>query len=576
MLKAVVTRRDLSELIKDRVVERRLFSKRIIELEIMGLVSRSESSVVITEAGEYLLKAYELGRPDPSVDPWINSAVIYALELGKRTDYVPREWLGFLRERGLWGDDGITEAGEYVLKSYKVAKPSIFLTPEVVEFLIALPPGPAPYDELIALRDAGGYGQAVVNALEAMRLLRIYPPSPLGSTYVLTPTGRRVKEALLKIPVYDSVISLNEYVAKLLSKDVLSEADEKFLEGMHLRSHGRVTEAGKDLLECYRHLGEDVKPVTPFVISVEEIRVLDAIKEFKINQPKGEGPTYRDLRDAVTEVKELGNTLHLLESKDLVRRVEVKGKDTYELTKVGEEVLRRFKGLRKDITSPPVKAATYALAGKPPKPEWVREGRELGIVFNDVTSRGYFIIEVSKRIRRSPYLTMYDTNIVHKTPLKGIKLVDLRAKVMESIGGCERDFERALSEAEGKGFIEVLPNDYVVLTEVGKLVKDVVVTASTQELLKAKVSITPTHYYILKTIKDNITKYKKVITESGPGTPDEVSLVYNNVKKYTSITTEEVKKVLHQLRAYALLGRTGVTSAGETLIKVGDYLRITE
>lgn len=573
LLKAIVKEGNVDKLISSKIVERRLFSRRIVELEIMRLLSRIGSAVTLTEAGKYLINAFELAKPEPDIDPWINSAVIYALELGELTNYIPNDWVSFLTKRGLWDEKGITEAGKLVLKAYGIARPSLFLTPDIAEFLIALPPGPAPLDELIALRDAGGYGHNVVNALEAMRLLRIYPPSKGGSTYVLTPTGRRVKEALLKVPIYDSVIVLNERIAKLLRSESLSEADERELESMHLRSGGEVTEAGEDLLRSYGGIKEEPKPTTPFVISVKEVKVLDAIKEFIIKSPKGVGPTYNDLKEKVG-INELGEVLHLLESKNLIRRVEVKGKDTYELTEIGEEVRRRFKGLNRDITSPPVKAATYALAGKPPKPEWVKEGRELGIVFNDVTSRGYFILEVSKRIKRVPYLTLYDTNIVHKVPMKGITLEDLKSMVVEAVGGDEANFMNALSEAEGKGFIEVLPNDYVVLTEVGKLIKDVIATASTQELLKAKVSITPTHYFILKTIKDGISNYKRILMESGPGSADEISFIYNNLKKYTSVSIEEIKKVLSQLRAYGILGRVGPTSAGEALLNAG-YLMVS-
>ncbi len=570
MLKTINTEINLSDLIRSKVIERRLITRRILELEIMKLIQRCNSSIRITLAGKELIEAFNLAKPSPFINPWINTAVIYALELGKSTGYLPQDWVRFLQPRGLWYEGKITKAGEHILAIYRRIKPQLFLTPTIAEFLIALPPGPAPLDELLALIDAGGYSRNITDMLEAMRLLRIYPPSRIGSTYVLTPAGRVVKEALLKIPIYDSIIVINEHVTNLLLSKKLSEVNTKELGIMHLISKGEITEAGKELLKGYKCINEEAKPVTPFVISTNEVKVLDTIREFRIKNFNRVNPTYDDLRSKLNNINELTNLLHSLESKELVRRVEIEGRDTYELTKLGEVVLRRFKGLNRDITSSPVKAATYALAGKPPKPEWVKEGRELGIVFNDVTSRGYFILEVSKRIKRAPYLTIYDTNIVHKVPMKGITLEDLKSRVIEAVGGDESSFMNALSEAEGKGFIEVLPNDYVVLTEAGKLVKEVVVSASTQELLKAKVSITPTHYYVLKTIKDNITQYKKVLKESGPESASEISLVYNNVRRYTSITTEEVKKVLHQLRAYALLGKTGITSAGEALLKVGE------
>ncbi|MCD6340425.1 MAG: DUF505 family protein, partial [Desulfurococcales archaeon] len=80
--------------------------------------------------------------------------------------------------------------------AYSKARTLIYITPEIAEFLLSLPPGPAPYDELVRLKDTGGYSAHVVNALEATRLLKISSPMKEDSIYVLTPLDRRVRKAL--------------------------------------------------------------------------------------------------------------------------------------------------------------------------------------------------------------------------------------------------------------------------------------------------------------------------------------------------------------------------------------------
>lgn len=562
--------KNADKLSASNVIARKEFSRTIMELHIMGLVKISGNDIIITPAGERIVEAYEaINIPEDKIpDPWINSAVIYALELAEMTGYVPKLWEDMLEARGLW-DKGITKAAVKVLEAYRNARPLIYITPEIAEFLIGLPPGPAPLDELIAFRDSGGYGRNVVNALEATRLLKISPPTPGGSTYILTPVGRKVRRALLRTPIYDSVILIDERIVDLMQRESLSEAEVSELERMHLKSGMKTTSMGEELVESYKEQTKTEEIVVPFSISVEELKVMKVIEEFAKKYPPEEPvPTYSDLKDKVPEVN-LGEILHLLEAKELIKRVEKRRKDTYELTDIGLEVLSKFRELSKDITSSAVKSATYALVGRPPKAEWVKEGRELGIVFNDITERGWFLINIVKRIHKKPFLTVYDTNIVHKVPAKGMKIYELARSIAQALNTDESGVIKAISEAESKGLVDVLPNDVVILTSLGKTIKDVISMASTDELLKSRISITPTHYNVLLIIKENIGTLKKIYAQKDIRTliNEEVKIIYNNIKKVTSITLEEIKKTLQQLRAYGLLGRTGITEAGELLLK---------
>ncbi len=570
VLRKLKEERSADKLSASNIVARREFSRTVMELHIMGLVKISGDNIIITHAGERIVEAFEaINVPEDKIpDPWINSAVIYALELAELTGYVPKLWRDMLEARGLWSN-GTTKAATEILEAYRNARPLIYITPEIAEFLIGLPPGPAPLDELIASRDSGGYGHNVVNALEATRLLRISPPTPEGSTYILTPVGRKVRRALLRAPIYDSVILIDERIVDLMQREDLSEAEISELERMHLRTGTKTTSMGKELVESYKEQTKVEDVIVPFSISVEELAVMKMIEEFTKKYPPEEPvPTYSDLRDKVPGVN-LGEILHLLEAKELVKRVEKRSKDTYELTDIGLEVLSKFRDLDRNITSSAVKSATYTVIGRPPKAEWVKEGRELGIIFNDITERGWFLINIAKRIRKKPFLTIYDANIVHKVPAKGMKIDELVKNIANTLNVDEGGVVRAISEAESKGLVDVLPNDVVVLTYLGKAVKDVISMASTNELLKSRISITPTHYNVLLIIRENIGTLKKLYAQKDVKTliNEEVKIIYNNIKRVTSISLDEIKKTLQQLRAYGLLGRTGITEAGELLLK---------
>ncbi len=570
ILRKLREERNADKLSTSNIVVRREFSRTVMELHIMGLVKISGNNIIITPAGERIVEAYEaINIPEDKIpDPWINSAVIYALELAELTEHVPKLWKDMLEARGLW-DNGITKAAVSVLEAYRSARPLIYITPEIAEFLIGLPPGPAPLDELIAFRDSGGYGHNVVNALEAIRLLKISPPTLEGSTYILTPVGRKVRRALLRTPIYDSVILIDERIVDLMQRENLSEAEVSELERMHLKSGTKTTSMGEELVESYKEQTKAEDVIVPFSISVEELTVMKIIEEFAKKYPPEEPvPTYNDLKDKVPGVN-LGEILNLLEAKELVKRVEKRRKDTYELTGTGLEVLSKFRDLNRDITSSAVKSATYTIVGRPPKTEWVKEGRELGIVFNDITERGWFLINIAKRVHKKPFLTMYDTNIVHKVPAKGMRIDELARSVAHTLNTDESGVIKAISEAESKGLVDVLPNDVVILTLLGKVIKDVISMASTDELLKSRISITPTHYNVLLIIKENIGNLKKLYAQKDMKTliNEEVKIIYNNIKKVTSISLEEIKKTLQQLRAYGLLGRTSITEAGELLLK---------
>lgn len=558
-------------------LSRAVIGRRIMELHIQGLVRRSGGSAFLTKAGEILAEAVRDVETQLLPEPWIDSRVMWLLRYAAETGYVPPYWEDFLLERMLWGrESGLTKLGRAVYEAYREARPLIYLTPEISVFLMSLPSGPAPYEELVKVRDAGGFGDSVVRALEATRLLEITPPSEKGVVYALTRRGRKVKAALRRIPVYDSVILIDDRVLNLLRKDSLSAEELTELTIMHLAGKGGVSEFGREMEEA-AETGEEAL-IPPIGFSRDEMLALKAVKEGPSKAPPGEpAPTEEHIAKVLAElggpVKRLGALLKSLEAKGLIKRVEVKNKDTYALTEHGEWVLSKI-GADGWLPSDAVKAATYAFAGRTPKPEWVALAREHGIVVNDVTSRGEALVNLSARLVRRPILTKYIAAVLAKTPAKGAARDIIVRDVQEWLGFSKEDVLRAITEAESMYYVHVYPNDYVVLTDAGALMKDVVTGGKTDEFLNHEISITPLHYHVLVTFSENIDAIKKIWQEIQKAARfgEEVALIYNKVRKYTSVTLGEIEKALAQLRGYDLIGRYTITGAGRALIAAGEAL----
>jgi len=104
--------------------------------------------------------------------------------------------------------------------------------------------------------------------------------------------------------------------------------------------------------------------------------------------------------------------------------------------------------------------------------------------------------------------------------------------------------------------------------------KDVVTSGKTDESLNHEISITPLHYHVLRTFNENIDAIKKIWQEiqKVDKFSEEVALIYNKIKRYTSVTLGEIEKALTQLRGYNILGRYTITSAGKKLLTAGEAL----
>ncbi len=534
------------------------FQIRAIELYILGFAELEGGKIKLTEAGRKLLEITELLNLDELPEVVADTEIMKMLELLEETGKVPEGWLEKLKERKLADENGLTEFGKALLKLYRETHPVVYLTPEIVSFLRGMPKI-GTLDELITYKNSKLYGDNIVNALQAMRLLLISPPTERGRAFATTPAAKLALKAVSMIPVFARAIVLRKEDFEAL-KAGRSNAE---LESMGLADEKGTTEFGKAVMETYEAMGRVEEKVLPIYLLDDELAVLKAIKEIEEKYETNPDilPTEKEIGKRV-EVEDLGAILHLLESKELVERRLVKNRDTYWLTEWGKEAIN-FGTVSPDA----MKAVTYAESGDVPIAEWVIKAQEEGVVKAGVTDKGRFYLKLSRSIKRKPFLTRYDAAILAKTPRKKyIHRDELVELVRDYVGGDEKEIIRAIGEAEAKGFVVELQNGMVKLTELGDKVKTALENAKLQEIVKVKFSVTPTLYNVLKVIYEELETFNRIWKEKGEIRGYKMEEV-DVIRKHLSLSDDEIKKALTMLRQLGFLGSKSLTEAGKVLVE---------
>ena len=536
------------------------FKVRILELYILRFVELEDGRIRLTRAGRRLAKLVDRIRLEDLPEIFVDTEILKIAQLANETGYVPEEWAKLLRERGMF-DGKLNEVGREILRIYKDTHPLLYLTQEILDFVVGMPKI-GTLDELVAYKEVTG-GESIVNALQAMRMLYISPMTEGGKAFATT----KAVDFVLKIASLSKLerpIVLKPEDVKLLksgkSKDELDE--------MGLHDEKGVTELGETALEAYDAMVSREDKILPIYILDEEIEVVKAIMEIEDLNKRNPDilPTHDEILKR-TNVEDLGEVLHVLESKELVERRLVKNKDCYWTTDWAKRVVNYGR-----VTSDGMKAVTYPLSGDVPIAEWVLKAKEEGLVKAGITQKGWVMLELSRSIRRKPYLTRYDVAILSKTP-KGrfIHRDELVKLVGDLVGGDEESIIKAIGEAEAKGFIVELQNKMVKLTELGRNVKNAVESAKVKELLATKFGITPTTFGVLKVIHENAEVFNKIWKEkleSKGYRTDEVEFL----KSKLSLSEDEIKKSLVVLRALGFLGKRSITQAGRTLVRAYSKL----
>jgi len=533
------------------------FLIRVIELYILGFVELDGGRIKLTGAGKRLLEITDSLNLEELPDLIADTEIMKMLELLEETGRIPGGWLEKLKERKLANENGLTEFGKALLQVYRETHPIVYLTPEIVSFLRGMPKI-GTLDELATFKNSRLYGDNLVNALQAMRLLLISPPTEKGKAFTTTPAARLALKAVSMIPVFTRAIVLRKEDFEALK----AGRSNSELESMGLSDEKGTTELGRAIMDTYEAMGKVEEKVLPIYLLDDELTVLKAIGEIEGKHEANPEilPTEREIAKRAG-VEDLGALLHLLESKELVERRLVKNRDTYWLTEWGREAIK-FGAVSPDA----MKAITYAESGDVPTADWVLSAREEGLINTGVTDKGRFYLKLSKSIKRKPFITRYDAAILAKTPMKKyIHKDELVGLVRDYVGGDEKGITRAIGEAEAKGFIVEFQNGMVKLTGLGEKIKTALENAKLQEVVKVKFSVTPTLYNVLRVIHDNIEAFNRIWKEKGESRGYKMEEV-DVIRKYLSLSDEEIEKALTMLRELGFLGGKSLTEAGRVLI----------
>ncbi|MEO2083364.1 MAG: DUF505 domain-containing protein, partial [Desulfurobacteriaceae bacterium] len=312
----------------------------------------------------------------------------------------------------------------------------------------------------------------------------------------------------------------------------------------------------KHLLEhygrrLYQDLGyqkkEEIKKKFSEVKTVEEL--------FKSFYEKG-NEWYQKMYDIVQE------SLYTLESFNLVRAEEKEGKKVHYLTEFGRKVLKDMetRGFR-EIPSVAVKAITIANKEfASPNVDWYRKGVETYLIGGgEATEAGKMYATMAYEIERLPHITRFELQVLHKLPEKGAFVRDVYDWFDET---WKEEVTYALNKLEARGYIDILQNEAIVVTEVGKLIKKAL--AGTPEGFANP--ITPLAVRVLKALREVGTLYVK---------EKKVRVLPKNFKeamKLSGLDPETFEKELVILRASNLIGKSSINEAGLLILEALERL----
>ncbi|HID47310.1 MAG TPA: DUF505 domain-containing protein [Methanococcaceae archaeon] len=534
------------------------FEVRIAELFILGFIEISGGDITFTDVGRRMLELIDKIPIEEIPDVYINSEIIKIMELLDKTGYVPESWNSLLLERYLADSEGLTEVGKEILNIYRESHPVVYLTPDILNFVKGMPKIGL-YDELITYKNTKKQGDNILNALQAMRLLSISPTTEAGKAFATTVALKEVLKIASMVPKLTRALILRKEDFDAMRRGDFSEemVDSGFCE------KGEITALGQSMLNTYSEIGKTYQEITPVYVLEEEITVLKTIEIIKEKYETNPEvlPTYKEIRKR-SGIEDLGEILHTLEFKELIRREVIKNKDTYWMTEFGEKI--------KDlgtVTTDGMKAITYPEHNDTPIAEWVLKGKEENVVDRGITDKGSFLLKFTRSIKRKPYLTKYDISALINMPVKRyIHRDELVELIQKHVGGEEEAIIKALNEAESKGLIRELQNKMLILTELGEGVKKAVEMGKVQELLSTKFAITPTTFNILLAIYNNRKEFDRVWREKseiGAHKENEIILL----AKLLPLTIDEIKKSLVILKNVGLIGKKGLTDAGVKLVE---------
>ena len=267
---------------------------------------------------------------------------------------------------------------------------------------------------------------------------------------------------------------------------------------------------------------------------------------------------YERLFDTVKE------SLYSLEAFNLVKAEldEKSGKTVYNFTDYGKKVLKdiKEKGVR-EIKATAVKAITITKTEfGAPNYEWYEEALNEHLVGGGFpTKSGLLYEELAYNIHRLPHITRFELMVLKKIPEKGMFLDELFNEFDETL---KEEVQYAVNKLEARYVLDVLPNEAIMLTEPGKLIKRAL--AGTPEGIANPIN--PIIVRILQAIKEAGNLYVK---------ERKVRILPKNWEKairISGIDPETFNKELAVMRLAGFIGKTSITEAGMDILEAVELL----
>ncbi|WP_163327669.1 DUF505 domain-containing protein [Desulfurobacterium thermolithotrophum] len=529
---------------------------------------------------------------------------------------------GFIEERKVEKKGTFKAINKYAKDIYEIFKnahPRLIIDRDLYQYIKDMPEGPAESSML----PSGGRFPLLMGA---MRLLAFsVPTSDVYALTALGKEIKKACEYLapsFETVISEDIMNS---LAKVIDEGIeaLTEEEKEVLMALaYIDNNGEILPAGEHLLEAYRIWKErSFKPVKSINVEILDAELLKAIQEvwkhhendpsvmptvdelvhYMLYKPTKEYKDliehygrrlYQDLgyqkkeeiKNKFSEVKtveelfksfyEKGNkwyekmydviqeSLYTLESFNLIHAEEKEGKKVHYLTEYGKKVLEDMerRGVR-EIPAVAVKAITITNKEfASPNVDWYKKGVDAQLIGGgEATEAGKMYAEMAYQIRRLPHITRFELQVLHKLPEKGFFVKDVYEQFDET---WKEEVEYALNKLEARGYIDILQNEAIVLTEAGKLIKRAL--SGTPEGFANP--ITPLAVRVLEALSKVGTLYEK---------EKKVRVLPKNFKeamKLSGLDPDTFEKELIVLRASNLIGKSSINEAGLLILEALEKL----
>ena len=549
------------------------------------------------------------------------TAVESARRNGDKVSYLTEKMLderGFMeirKEKKKGTFKVLNEYAERVWEVYRGAHPKLVIDRELYEYIRKIPEGPSPIRNL--LKEA-----RYAELLESMRLIALSVPEREIYTFTgLGQAVKKVVEYSAPsrnvILSEDIMVLIARYMDE--GWESLTDAEKELLEVLaYVSGDGELLPAGEFALEAYNlWKGREFKPVRTIsidILDVEVLKTLDSlwkkheqnpdllptvdevinelfyrpIKQYKhllsyygrriyqdigyhkkkeIEKKFSEVKTVEELfksfyerggkwKDKMKEV--VLQSLYSLESFDLAYSSTEKDKEVYRLTEHGRAVLRDMyqRGFR-DIPSEAVKSITVSYGEFiAPNVRWYDEALKRNLVsVAGPTESGRFYADLSYRIVRKPHVTKFELQVLKAVPEQGFFLRDVY-NVFDEIW--HEEITYALNKLEAWGYLDVLPDEGIVLTDKGRKIKRALAGVPDSMINP----LTPIMVRLLKALAEVGTLYVK---------ERKIRILPKNIKeaiKRSGLEPELFRKTMILARAAGLVGQNTLTEAGILVLQL--------